>query len=158
MFDQTLDLSPYLKDAETPAIYELHSILLHRGTPYTGHYFAYIKSKKNWLCFNDEVVEPASDKQVYTNSWGGYTQYYEINSDAILSKVKSRNDTNAYMLVYIRKDMMDQILSPISESEIPGYLKERIIKEKKEKAQEEAERKRATENFDMAIVTNEMIV
>jgi len=62
MFDYTLDLSKYLKNADAPAIYELHSILLHRGTPYTGHYFAFIKSRKTWLWFNDEIVEPVSDE------------------------------------------------------------------------------------------------
>jgi ubiquitin C-terminal hydrolase len=36
--------------------YSLFAILVHRGTAYTGHYFAYINDGENWYEFNDSKV------------------------------------------------------------------------------------------------------
>lgn len=48
----------YLKDGEY--VYELFAILVHSGSAYGGHYFAYIKDLTNdtWQSFNDTMVRP----------------------------------------------------------------------------------------------------
>jgi ubiquitin C-terminal hydrolase len=70
-FPLELDLSPFLTQELTAqlkekedAIYELKSIVIHRGGPYGGHYYAYIKDDMKqgvWDCvvpekFNSEPI------------------------------------------------------------------------------------------------------
>jgi ubiquitin carboxyl-terminal hydrolase 47 len=46
----------YKKDVKY--VYELYSILIHRGGAFRGHYFAFIKSFDDgkWYEFNDTIV------------------------------------------------------------------------------------------------------
>ena len=47
-FPEHLDLDPFLKEPEsTPAHYTLHSVLVHTGDNFGGHYVAYINPKGN---------------------------------------------------------------------------------------------------------------
>ena len=52
--DKMVDL--YKKDGKY--VYELYSILIHRGGAFRGHYFAFIKSFDDgkWYEFNDTIV------------------------------------------------------------------------------------------------------
>eukprot|EP00794_Sanderia_malayensis_P012688 gene12688-13990_t len=87
-------------DKEAPDVYELFSILIHSGTALGGHYYAYIKSFKNnqWYCFNDQAVSMISKKDI-EKSFGGL----DPNSRGYYSATYS-SSTNAYMLMYRRKD------------------------------------------------------
>ena len=38
--------------------------------------------------------------------------------------------TNAYMLVYVRESLMDEVLKPIGPADVPDYLSERIEDER----------------------------
>mmetsp|Transcript_47152 Transcript_47152/g.86546 ORF Transcript_47152/g.86546 Transcript_47152/m.86546 type:complete len:454 (-) Transcript_47152:33-1394(-) len=67
-------------------IYELYAVLLHSGTPQTGHYQAFIKDVDSgaWLLFNDEEVRVLQDlqKELQQRAFGG------------------RGTTSAYILLY----------------------------------------------------------
>eukprot|EP01012_Entosiphon_sulcatum_P020819 TRINITY_DN25687_c1_g1_i1.p1 TRINITY_DN25687_c1_g1~~TRINITY_DN25687_c1_g1_i1.p1 ORF type:complete len:729 (+),score=146.84 TRINITY_DN25687_c1_g1_i1:82-2187(+) len=59
-----LDVTPWIpahRRAEDPEanLYDLFSVLLHRGSAHGGHYFAYIRNLKTdrWYNFNDESVD-----------------------------------------------------------------------------------------------------
>lgn len=80
-----------------PYIYELFSVLIHSGSAVGGHYYAYIKSFENdkWYCFNDQYVSEISKDDIL-KSYGG-------NRVGLVSSSYS-SSTNAYMLMYRRKD------------------------------------------------------
>ncbi|SCV68286.1 BQ2448_407 [Microbotryum intermedium] len=73
-------------------VYELAAVFIHRGTALSGHYFIYQRDSKNrdrWLKYNDSVITDVSgENKVY---------------------LRSREDTNAYFLVYCRRDRLDSI-------------------------------------------------
>jgi len=60
MYDETLNLQPYMsKDAFGPT-YTLYGVICHAGGgPNSGHYFAFVKSRTGkWYEMNDEIVSP----------------------------------------------------------------------------------------------------
>eukprot|EP01126_Amoeba_proteus_P037810 TRINITY_DN3918_c0_g1_i1.p1 TRINITY_DN3918_c0_g1~~TRINITY_DN3918_c0_g1_i1.p1 ORF type:complete len:466 (+),score=98.05 TRINITY_DN3918_c0_g1_i1:90-1487(+) len=71
-----------------PYVYELYSILIHRGTAMGGHYYAYVKSFREgkWFCFNDSFVSEVSIETL-KEAYGGKGSY-----------------VSAYMLMYRQYD------------------------------------------------------
>eukprot|EP01147_Barroeca_monosierra_P004541 gene4541-8565_t len=74
-------------------LYELFSVLIHRGSALGGHYYAYIKSLDDgiWRCFNDSSVTEIKEKDIaeaYGGVYGGYAW----------------SSTSGYMLMYRRID------------------------------------------------------
>eukprot|EP00808_Paulinella_micropora_P022884 g78194.t1 len=63
-FPRMLDLSELLSQ-KSPEIFECYSVLVHHGSPLSGHYFAYIKDFETgkWHIFNDSRVTPCSEKE-----------------------------------------------------------------------------------------------
>lgn len=76
--------------------YELTAVLIHSGTAFSGHYYAYVldSTKREWFNFNDEVVTPLSSKDVdldfFANAFGG--------------KSDGSSSASAYVLLYHRVD------------------------------------------------------
>ncbi len=55
-------------------MYNLYAILVHTGSAFGGHYFAYIKQNSKWYNFNDSKVEPISDQELLKTFGGdGYS-------------------------------------------------------------------------------------
>ncbi|KAG0185916.1 hypothetical protein DFQ28_008572 [Apophysomyces sp. BC1034] len=102
--------------ADGPYNYLLHGVLVHSGDLDGGHYFALIKPEKDgkWLRFDDDRVTPVTLKEVYEDNFG------DEGEDCYMRAML--RFTNAYMLVYLREDMLDEILAPIVEHEIPQHL------------------------------------
>ena len=67
------------------------------------------------LKFDDDRVIPTTLKEVLEDNYGGEplgaTDYRGL-----------KRSTNAYMLVYIRESMQDEILAEVSEQDIPAHL------------------------------------
>lgn len=55
-----------------PYVYELYSVLIHAGSAFGGHYYAYIKSFQDgkWYNFNDSSVSEISEEEL-TKVFGG---------------------------------------------------------------------------------------
>ncbi|GAA6010202.1 hypothetical protein JCM10207_005664 [Rhodosporidiobolus poonsookiae] len=73
--------------------YELAAVFIHRGTALSGHYYIYQRDSRNperWLKYNDSLVMEVPREEVFKETTG---------------------DTNAYFLVYVRKDRLDAIES-----------------------------------------------
>ncbi|GAA5916599.1 ubiquitin-specific protease UBP2, partial [Sporobolomyces salmoneus] len=71
--------------------YELRAVFIHRGTASSGHYFIYQRDSsdpKRWLKYNDSVISTVDRAEIYR---------------------ETMSDTNAYFLVYCRKDRLDAI-------------------------------------------------
>eukprot|EP01133_Synstelium_polycarpum_P016790 gene16790-19968_t len=110
-FPEVLDLSPYLdEEADTtiPSIYHLQGVLIHSGDLHNGHYYAFLKPKKDgeWLKFDDEDVTKCTFAQVSEESYG-------VEVEGTRRMPNLRNYTNG------------------SDIEIPEHLKQRIDNDEK---------------------------
>ena len=82
MFLQELDLSEIseLDDDEkddlagSDAIYDLQSIVVHKGEYGSGHYYSYVRPdirRNEWFRFDDEFVTPVEYSDVVADAFGG---------------------------------------------------------------------------------------
>ncbi|CEI86488.1 Putative Ubiquitin carboxyl-terminal hydrolase [Rhizopus microsporus] len=122
---------PYLSenaDKSTSHQYVLHGVLVHTGDTGGGHYFAFVRPTKEekWFKFDDDRVTPATLKEVLEDNYGGEA----LNTHPKLRNMK--RSTNAYMLVYIRESMQDEILREVTINDIPEHLVERFKREQAE--------------------------
>eukprot|EP00055_Hartaetosiga_balthica_P000574 m.136939 g.136939 ORF g.136939 m.136939 type:complete len:1111 (-) comp11081_c0_seq1:147-3479(-) len=115
-FQETLDLSEFLSDPKSapPSTFSLQAVLVHSGTTQGGHYIAYIRpdAQTQWYLFDDEAVELKFKQEALEANFGSTGRY---------------GVSNAYMLVYIRDDMIDTYVN--SKVKVPQDLVERFEKE-----------------------------
>lgn len=151
-FPTEIDLSPYLDESIVPeesCEYALHGVLVHCGDLNIGHYYALIKPKKDgqWYKFDDELVTKATMKEVLEDNFGGDL----LSSDLTKSRVSNlspsyKRHTSAYMLVYIRKSRVDEILF---DDKVPQHIMERVKAEIEE--EERARREREEQHLYMSL-------
>ncbi|SCV02427.1 LAME_0H00298g1_1 [Lachancea meyersii CBS 8951] len=131
-FPETIDLAPFLdpevsKEGDHPCVYNLHCVLVHSGDISAGHYYAMIKPSVDdqWFRFDDEKVWKVTKKQAFDENFG-----HEALSDEKLrtfTREQYQNyliarQTSAYMLVYVRQDMEDNILEEVSPGDVPEHV------------------------------------
>lgn len=116
-FPDVLDLSKFLaQDSEkgNAPVYKLTGVLVHSGRYGGGHYYAYLWSeeKKMWHKFNDSTVTVSSPSEAIDDNFGGMgsTGYAKSHS--------------AYMLIYVRKADIDDIMAPVEKSQVPQHCLE----------------------------------
>lgn len=99
------------------------SVLVHSGDLNAGHYYALLRPQKGgrWFKFDDDKVVPATEYDVLEANFGGEVMTVP-NANRTGFKA-SRFYTNAYMLVYIREGDEDEILSDVTEDQIPIHLR-----------------------------------
>jgi len=102
-------------DPNNENTYSLHSVVVHKGSPNSGHYYAYIKptTEDDWFQFNDEIVKPADKYEVFENNFGGTNKYFKLKPRGDISETNYSFESNAYVLVYIKKSMRKSILNPL---------------------------------------------
>ena len=102
--------------------YILHAVLVHSGDNHGGHYVVFINPRGDgkWCKFDDDVVSRCTENEAIKNNFGG-------NDD----EVGARQSTNAYMLVYIRKSALKEVLCEVKETDIPEAMADRLNEEKK---------------------------
>ncbi|KAJ3162458.1 hypothetical protein HDU86_004940 [Geranomyces michiganensis] len=135
-------LDGYLADEADKSVsqkYHLHGVLVHSGDLHGGHYCAFLRptADNKWYKFDDDRVTPATKKEVFDENFGG-----EVVSTGGRQGIKIKRFTNAYMLVYIRDSDRDQVLAPVTTSDIPAHL---LAKLEEERIQVEAETKEREE-------------
>lgn len=149
-FPDSIDLSPYLDHGDDgkantePCIYDLHGVLVHAGDISTGHYYAMIKPNKDnkWFRFDDDKVWRVSRKEVFDENFG-----MDAIDQSRLSKMtrlqyqkyQLRRHTSAYMLVYIKRSKIDDILEDVTDDDVPKYIVENVSKELEEQARKRKE-------------------
>lgn len=111
-------------DKSKPWVYKLHGVLVHSGDLHGGHYFALIKPDDDtrWLKFDDDRVTPVTDREVLEENYGGeplngFAPPMQRNQVRAMKRF-----TNAYMLVYIRQSIVDEVLPPFKEEDTPAHL------------------------------------
>ncbi|KAI8373084.1 cysteine proteinase [Radiomyces spectabilis] len=150
-FPTEIDLEPYL-DAEADRSqshkYVLHGVLVHSGDLSGGHYFAFVKPTKDgkWLKFDDDRVVPAKLEEVLEENFGG--EQFGMTGRPNMRVYK--RFTNAYMLVYIRESMIDEILGDVTKDDIPDHLKKRL--EEEERLLEERRREKEQQHLFMRVM------
>lgn len=122
-----------------PCVYELYSVLVHRGSALGGHYYAYIKSLDTgkWYEFNDSMVSEISEEDVVKT----YGDTPEERRGGMMSYFQS--SANAYMLLYRKIDPERNCKLPKVKEVNPGLakvLEEEIERSKRKKAEKERER------------------
>ncbi|KAL5702533.1 ubiquitinyl hydrolase 1 [Ranunculus cassubicifolius] len=135
-FPLTLDLDrengKYLSpdsDRGIRNLYTLHSVLVHRGGVYGGHYYVFIQPtlSDQWFKFDDVNVTKEDRNAAVEEQYGGDDFFH-------VAKCSS-----AYMLVYIRDSDKDKILCEVDENDIADDLRMRLKLEKEEKEKKKKE-------------------
>ncbi|ANB13370.1 Ubp15p [Sugiyamaella lignohabitans] len=164
-FPAEVDLSPYLEegsDMSEPWIYTLHGVLVHSGDLNAGHYYALLKPSKDgsWYKFDDDRVTKATMKEVLEENFGGEAappQQPPGISVPQRTRLNYKRHSSAYMLVYLRKSRLDEIL-PGNEDDIPNHIPERL---EQEVAEENARRKEREEQhfyMNVRVMSNKQFV
>lgn len=82
-----LDMTPFTTRAKRkavsprgikPYIYDLLSVVVHKGEINSGHYISYARKDGQWFQFDDNVVTLASEKQVLAAQ--AYMLFYIIRT------------------------------------------------------------------------------
>ncbi|EAY15792.1 Clan CA, family C19, ubiquitin hydrolase-like cysteine peptidase [Trichomonas vaginalis G3] len=113
-FQDTLDLSEYCYEKQT-AEYVLTQVIVHSGNPDFGHYYDFIRpniKSDQWIKFNDTEVTKCNSQEAIEDNFGGLP-----NAQSTIEKIYS-----AYILVYVRKDLLDQIFIDVPNEVIPPNL------------------------------------
>lgn len=100
--------------------YSLYSVVVHKGTIDRGHYYAFIKpeNQNQWYQFNDEIVRKADSYEVFANNYGGHFKIFRHKERGIINEITQKSDGNAYLLVYIRYDLLGEILQKVTEEDV----------------------------------------
>ncbi|KAF9887303.1 hypothetical protein FE257_010298 [Aspergillus nanangensis] len=162
-FPMEFDATPYLSgdaDKSESWVYQLHGVLVHSGDLNAGHYYAFLKPTKDgfWYRFDDDRVTRATDKEVLEENYGGE---YELANGATGVRqpytrgLSTKRSMNAYMLVYIRKSRLDDVLLPITTEEIPSHIENRLVEERVEFARKKKEREEAHLYISVGVATEE---
>lgn len=158
-FFDKLDLKPYIdKDAQAMKEnweYELHGVLVHQGDVSMGHYYAMIKptEKDEWFRFDDDKVWRVTPDEVFEGSFGANQDPEKLKKMSVEEQqdFQLRRHTSAYMLVYIRKSAVKDILTDIKESDIPPHIPKQINYEREQYARlrKEKEEMHLYANFEV---------
>jgi len=112
-FPEELDMSGYIATS-SPAKYSLTGVLMHVGPDANhGHYIAHIQEMEsgNWFKFSDECVGPLQGKSLrlgVEEEIGGQARK-QGKLGKIVSKAGVLNSNNAYMLVYMLQESIQEI-------------------------------------------------
>ena len=152
-FPDEMDLSEFLAPSVVqshPCIYTLVGVLVHDGTPEYGHYYAYMRPtvEPKWYRFNDSMVTPVSAHDAIEENYGR-------SGNGYLGGYQSVSSFSAYMLVYVRKDLAQDIYPPISDDMIPQRALDYIAEEDERRAQKEAERIERASRRDFKVFTDD---
>jgi ubiquitin carboxyl-terminal hydrolase 47 len=161
--DVDLTLEKMLQNG--PYVYELYSVLVHRGSAIGGHYYAYIKSfsSNKWYEFNDSCVEEISEAKVETaygqgNSTASVSEDYSFSAHGSGKRARNasgasgsyQTSDNAYMLMYRMIEPKKNAPLP-PESDIPDELRKKIEEENKKSAEKEQELEKERELIKLKI-------
>lgn len=130
-FPEEFDATPYLSedaDRSEPWIYQLHGVLVHSGDFNAGHYYAFLRPTKDgqFYKFDDDKVVRATQRETLEENFGG--EYTNMANGALGVRqpyargYSTKRSMNAYMLVYIRKSRVDDVLVDVGKDDIPTHI------------------------------------
>ncbi|EFC37971.1 predicted protein [Naegleria gruberi] len=163
-FPLEIDLGKYLsEDSEQKKednTYVLFSVLVHSGDVSGGHYYNFARpyiNEDRWFKFDDEKVYEVNESLAVQDNYGGEAKkskmfWLSSNPNSVYKKF-----TNAYMLLYIRKSAISNMIAPVEVDEIPSHLEERFQKDRDERERKKREKLEAAKYCNIKIVTDDDI-
>lgn len=127
--EEEINLSKYVKGVKEYSAehdYCLFGILTHMGsTAGSGHYITFIRpGMQEWYKFNDEYVSQVSFGYIRKHAEGGEMEKINVDYRNMRTKISNvQNYSTAYMLVYIQKNKVAEILKKVKTEEIPKQVK-----------------------------------
>jgi hypothetical protein len=126
-------------------------VLVHSGDVHGGHYFGMIKPEKDskWYRYDDERVIPVTLDDVLEENFGGDGGYNAfagmngiLNQQTRMAKnaAQWKRFTSAYMLVYLREALIDDLLVPITPVDIPKHVVSQVDNERSEELRRRREK------------------
>ncbi|TQB70857.1 hypothetical protein MPDQ_008023 [Monascus purpureus] len=162
-FPLEFDASPYMSndaDKSEPWVYQLHGVLVHSGDFNAGHYYAFIKPNKEgfFYRFDDDKVTRATEKEALDENFGG--EYELANGTPGVRQpytrtLSTKRSMNAYMLVYIRKSRLDEVLVPITKDDVPSHIERRLMEDRAEILRRKKEREEAHLYIQIGVLSEE---
>ncbi|VDK42338.1 unnamed protein product [Anisakis simplex] len=149
-FPALLNLNKFVEDGDTkePIDFVLHAVLVHSGDFHGGHYVVFINTNMNgpakWCKFDDDVVSRASVRDAIDSNYGGDDP-----------ELPGKSFTNAYMLVYVQKSRLNEVLCPVTEEDIPRHLRTRFDDEKSADAKKKKEKMEAHLFTEVIVILEE---
>jgi ubiquitin carboxyl-terminal hydrolase 7 len=161
-FPGHFDAAPYLsKDADMSESweYQLHGVLVHSGDIGAGHYYAFLRPTKDgsFYKFDDDRVTKSTMKEALDENYGG--EYNTLANGGLgqrqpyMRGYSTKRSMNAYMLVYIRKSRLDQVLLDVTDANIPSHLGKKIAEDQAELARRKKEREEAHLYLSFGLIT-----
>lgn len=108
------------------------SVLVHSGDLNAGHYYAFLRPEEggSFFKFDDDRVTKATLRETMEENFGG-DYGPNMNGHPVrnqYTRVASlKKSMNAYMLVYLRKNKIEEILPPLTENDTPSHLRKSAI-------------------------------
>jgi len=101
---------------------------VHSGDLNAGHYYAFLKPKKDgdFLKFDDDRVTKATMREAMEENFGGehiVPANHDGGRNQLSRTLPTKRSMNAYMLVYHRRNKIDDILVPVTEADVPEHLR-----------------------------------
>ncbi|EEH42738.2 ubiquitin-specific protease UBP15 [Paracoccidioides brasiliensis Pb18] len=163
-FPEEFDAAPYLSDdadKSEPWVYQLHGVLVHSGDFNAGHYYAYLRPTKDGLFykFDDDKVIRATMKETLEENFGGEYPNVANGTTGVrqpyMRGYSMKRSMNAYMLVYIRKSRVNDVLVDVVKEDIPAHLEKRLIEERAEVARKKKEREEQHLYMNIGLLSDE---
>ena len=112
-FYEEIYLGNLVKENQNEQNYKLFAVYAHFGSQSgAGHYKVFINKNNRWLEFDDEFVQEVDFEYVKTHSFGGKNKDIVIDFKNFCLRDKIREaEGHAYMLVYVRTNEWDNIIS-----------------------------------------------
>eukprot|EP00756_Hemistasia_phaeocysticola_P036162 Hpha_TRINITY_DN16625_c4_g4::TRINITY_DN16625_c4_g4_i1::g.182932::m.182932/K11838/USP7, UBP15; ubiquitin carboxyl-terminal hydrolase 7 len=129
--------------------YVLHSVMVHGGGLYGGHYTCYVRPNggEQWFEFDDEtVVSSSEDTSIKGNYGGKLTDSWGVSRD---------RSSSAYLLMYVRKQVSSRIVYPPREEEKPTHLRERFERDARRREREREEGRQRRKRVTVLVVLDE---
>ncbi|KAG0307057.1 hypothetical protein BGZ98_001151 [Dissophora globulifera] len=164
-FPLEIDLAEFISEGEEKDkagpdgfVYSLHGVLVHSGDLHSGHYFALLKPERdgNWYRFDDDRVTQVTLKEVLDENYGGGESLENLANMPLAMRQLNRHKrfTNAYMLVYIRNNSMDEVLKPLTKDDIPQHLQRRLDDERAALENRRKERDESLLYFNCRVISD----
>ncbi|KAJ2258033.1 ubiquitin-specific protease ubp15 [Coemansia sp. RSA 454] len=151
-FPPTIDLGDFLSedaDRSQPWTYVLHGVLVHSGDLHSGHYFGLLRPtiEDVWYRFDDDRVVPVTPGEVFEEYYGG-----DLAVPGARGRPAVKRFTNAYMLVYIREALRDDVLG--GEAPVPAHLLRRVQEDRAEEERRQREREELATTVPVKVVSD----
>ncbi|KGQ01945.1 hypothetical protein PAAG_11336 [Paracoccidioides lutzii Pb01] len=140
-YPEEFDASPYLSadsDMSEPWIYRLTGVVVHSGGVHGGRYWVYLRPSPNgsFYKFDDDKVTRAMLRNVMEENYGA-----------------EGKATNAYMLLYVRKSRIDDILVDVIEADIPTYIKTGLAQDRETAERQKKEKEEDPLYMGISLIT-----